>query len=350
MDDYLHTEINFSDDKTRIPMPFFASSVPFVTIVTLSTISTCTILIISITARLYKEPLSKMVFWIIFADFIFCLPKLIILINVQKSFQFCNIIQGISHFGLISSFHWAACFAHGILIALKTREIESLAPYFRHYLFWTIIVPVINTIISMCTEYISYVEETNTCVHYVIQGEVDYEYIFYTGLPLLISCMISLMCYGVVSCRLREILASVPAAGVINLLVFPILLLICWLPNLTTNILIIMGVQVNQTLVSIFQIVGHSQGLLDALVYGGSNKTIRKKLLNMCICRRPPSILTDTSKEDRESFVSSDLNESLVHDVRNRAVGSVNKKVSVLSLAGSVRSGGSIRSGKPLLH
>lgn len=297
---------------------FFPNTPFFVICVMISTAVTGILLLISLVAKLYKGPLGTMSFYVLLSDFLFGFPKVIAYFQPPTSFNSCNILQGISHYGLIASFFWAAFFGHAVLSMMKYQDIENLSKYISYYFILGNILPITTTIGSMYTDFIEYLPESNLCVHKVILDELDYQYIIYTSIPLLISCVLSIIWYILAAFRLKQLVEGQSNLDYIGLMLYPAVLLICWLPNLTINTIMQLGRTVDSSVVTGFQILGNSQGIFDSMVYGGSKKIIQKVREQIQKCRRRSNSKETCSNSDPNSSASAlsspNLIDSLIYE------------------------------------
>ena len=307
----------YTDDESFeqiINVAFFSTELQFKICVGLSLSFTLLMLLLSLTSKLYKEILGKMVFLILLADFFFVLPKLIAFFDFRKSYWKCNIMQAISHFGLISSFLWSACFGHALLTLTKRENISDVKNNMTLYISLAVLSPFLSTVISMYTGFVVYLDETNTCVHQVVVGQTDYQYILFTDVPLLLACSFSLFSYICAARDIRRLMSPEYRKEVLTLMVYPGILLLCWLPNLIVNAMLIAGIRTSTTLNTDLQVLAHLQGFLDALVYGGSRNVLEK----MCKPLRRFRRKKNSERSDLDS--TSSRTASLVNSIRQRAV------------------------------
>lgn len=286
---------------------YFPMEMPYVIMPILSSIASAIVLITCVVAKLYKQPLDIMLFWINLSDFLFCFPKAFTLLLPPSGDAYCRITQFTTHFGVIASVVWGSLFAHALVLVLTSENTEILKKAIRVYLSISIIVPTALSVYCLTTDYVHYLyrENGHTCVHEVIQGKADYYSIIFTGMPILFCCLISIIFYIIAARRLNQITEG-PKLYMLALVLYPGVVLMCWAPSLITNLLIMLGVKPNPVLLQIFQALDQTLGFWDALIYGASKKSLQesmKKVFFSCWRKKPV---------DSNSSVATAANQSII--------------------------------------
>lgn len=281
-----------------IIIPFFPSDTLLLICPFLSFIACLAALIASLSLRLYKDSMGVMSLYIIIADLCFEFPKLIACFGYEKSFHFCNIMLAFSHFGMVSSFFWAAFFAHLLFRVAKTHNVHVSKKYMTLYVVCAVVLPILHTIASMFTDYVEYNPTTRSCIHTMTVGQVDYGYVFYTQLPLVMAILMSLYWYVGTILQLRHVFEKGHDFDLLTLILYPAILIICWTPATIASTMAFFGIRPNPSLVAVFQGLVQLQGFFDALVYGRSKSLFR--FIWLC-CRKRRSIdqrISQSSEQD----------------------------------------------------
>ena len=260
----LNAQQSNSTDITFFPMEY-----PFVLAPAVSALASFIVMIVCLCNDPFKTPLGKMLFHINLADFFFCFPKSLTAFILPSSDIFCKLIQLVTQFGLISSAVWGALFGHTLMIFSQRLGTEKLSNCMKYYYIFALILPAILSFLGLVTKYVNYSETEEACIHRVYHSRPDYHYIFFIDIPLLSACFFSVLWYLLAAKQLKKMLSKQETKFLFTLIVYPAILLVCWVPILTTNALIMYGLNVKKGLYVAFQALDHMQGLLDAVVYGG---------------------------------------------------------------------------------
>lgn len=274
----------------------------------ISTLSTFIVLVACFISKNYKNPLGPMIIGINIADFLFCVAKVVVWLNPMKTDLFCKILQAISTLGLTASMVWGALFGHALQAVVKAKKADIVRRYLVYYLIFSITVPLAMALSTLTTNYVEYSSTADTCVHTVKVGGYDYLYTIYAGIPVLLSCILSAVWYVIAAQEIRKTWDQSSTLDLLFLVVYPAILLICWMPNVVVNICIALGASVSPTVVTVCQGFCQLQGFFDALVYGKSRNVIQK--LRMLVCRK--RLLNNDDNGGRESrSVTQQINQEM---------------------------------------
>lgn len=235
----------------------------------------------------YKDTLGKMVICLSISDLLYCAPLLIAKVlptPIGSSTPTCLILTMASSFGLISSAVWAASFAHALLTALR-RQSQDLQGMVKYYITLTIMLPLVATGIIKYIEFMTDLEATSTCVHWVFKS--DLKLVLFHDLTLLISFILSLYSYlqAIIEVKLigLEDQSSNESCGV---LVYPLIAFICWAPIIVSSLYFKFTSHPikDAGLYGLYFIMfGQLQGFFHAMSYGGLQVFFAKMF---CCCRR----------------------------------------------------------------
>lgn len=266
-----------------VDMPIFTIEPIILVPSFLSLLASLIVIIFNCFSPLNMDAFRKMVFGVFIGDILFYIPKVTAGFPYTKSGLFCDIVEAIALFGGISSFFWAASFASALYKVVKHENSQVVEQAFKHYFLFSVGLPILFAIGVSLIDFVKYDPDTFSCVHPTYVGEVDYSFIFFADVPLVIASGLSIIWYIMASVHIRKYLAKAGKSEVVTLLLYPAIMLVCWIPVRTAHILTLCGFAPSQSLVVKLQAWGHLQGLFDALVYGGSKSAI-KVLCNFRNC------------------------------------------------------------------
>lgn len=241
----------------------------------LSAVSTFIILIFSITGKFWTRPLSAMIFAINFADFIFFIAKLSVLVHDPGSNFGCQIMQVINVFGLTCSASWAALFGHAFYKVLKNQHTSVLTSLIKYYVPISFILPVLTGTGTFFTDNILSLGD-GVCVYRIYVGEFDWFVLFHIQLPMLIAVILCIAYYILSLRQLREIVIEGQVTEALTLMVYPAILILCWGPLAVMQLMAELGMKTPDSLAKTLRIVSHLMGFFNAVVYGeGVKGTMR---------------------------------------------------------------------------
>ena len=253
----------------------------------LSLVLTFAILVILILTKSYTDPLHKMVFFLILADFLFSLSLLVSLVNTPSSSVECKTTIYISAFGRTSSFFWSASFAHALMKVMEANNFTPVERLGKYYTTFSLSLPAIIALVFVSTPLVVYNPDGKRCGRYVTIGQFDYSYFLLSGVPLLLSCVMSIYFYLRTGWHIKSFLAkeSGMARELLVLMIYPATMIVCWLPYLIWS-LVYMFIDLDRDLAVIPKFCLGLHGFLNSLTYGLSKKT-REDLKMLCAKSQP---------------------------------------------------------------
>ena len=256
------------------PGPYIAS--------VLSVMASAVILLTFFKREIKNNYWEKMTFWLILGDFIFFLPKAILGLPIPKSIGFCLISALLVEAGGNSAFFWAPVFAHALYLLAKHKSVIVIEKCWLYYFSFAVVLPIISGIAIIFADYIQYNSKDDKCVHYAYDGEVDWGYVIFAFLPTIIAVFPCILFYILAGCYLRQQLPEEKRIEIFVIGLFPAVLLICWMPILTASIVGYFDVFPPDGLMLAFQTLANLNGFFDALIYGGTFKSLRTLFVKSC--------------------------------------------------------------------
>ena len=252
-----------------------------------SLVLTFLLLAILILTKCYTDPLQRMVFFLILVDFLFSLSLLVSLVITPSSSVECKTTIYISVFGRTSSFFWSASFAHALMKIMEANNFTPMEKLMKYYTTFSLSLPAIIALVFVSTPLVVYDPDDKRCGRYVTIGQFDYSYFLLSGVPLLLSCVMSIYFYLRTGWHIKSFLAkeSGMARELLVLMVYPATMIVCWLPYLIWN-LVYMFIDLDSTLAVIPKFCLGLHGFLNSLAYGLSKKT-REDLKSLCAKSQP---------------------------------------------------------------
>lgn len=282
---------------------FLPYNAPFLIASGLSATATAVMLVTALAKKFYKEPLGLMIIAVNLTDFIYCFTKITATFYHPTSNIGCNIIEAITHFGLMSAAICGALFGHALCQVIIHQGLQILLQCIRIYFTAAILPSFIVSIILVLRNYVRYSSSKDTCVHVIYPGEFDYDYAIFTTLPLILACVLSVMWYIRASQRLRYFVDRRNIKNLYLLMIYPGIVLVCWMPTLTKNTMISLGGTVPFVVSRIAIVLSQLQGFLDAIVYGGQSIKLK------CRKSRRPA-MRESGQEPKTDLSLSALDES----------------------------------------
>lgn len=253
-----------------------------------------------------KNPLNKMVIAINLADLVFVLTKASASVIEPINDVHCKFLQVSAQSGIISSVFWGAFFGHALYIVAKYYQGDQIAKYMINYVIFGVFVPIGLSFGSIFTDYVVY-SATNggVCVHRLAAGQVDYDSLIFTIIPIGIGCVLSVMWYFMAFLRIKNLVREGDKANLMMLMVYPGIMLLCWTPILIVSTRTFFGLNSNHTFVSIARALDQLQGLFDAIVYSGLITTLKRGYNRTCNKRQNAERELTSSELSADPIVSS---------------------------------------------
>ena len=193
------------------------------------------------------------------------------IIQPSSLFQ-CKALFFVLLTGRNASFCWAVLFSHALLKIIETNDFVLVKSLMKYYIAFSTFVPIISSFTPWSTTLVIYDEDKQQCGRYEYINSFDYVYFIFSGLPMIICCMLSIYFYIRISCHLKTLFSTVKTQNLLAFMIYPAIMLICWLPSLIWTIGA--GITtVDDTFTGVARICRESQGFMNALVYGLSSRT-----------------------------------------------------------------------------
>lgn len=273
---------NITTNASSHDVVFFPIMMPYLICPALSSLASFVMITLILVSKFHKESLGIMLLSVNIADFLFCFPKAMTYLIRPWDDAFCRLVQFVSHAGLISSVIWGFLFAHAMLKVITKQKFEVIRELLKPYILLSVILPVILSAQCLFSDYIIYHDDTNTCIHKVQAGVFDYKSLLFTGIPIVTCCVLSLIWYSFAAKMLKNFMNNSNAIYTWTLVIYPAILLICWMPSLMMNSLITFGMKPNAFLLEVFQALDQTQGFWNAVVYGISKGSVRRAISRFC--------------------------------------------------------------------
>ena len=234
--------------------------------VMISAASTFLVVVYALYAKITKDVLGKMVLALNASDLLFTLVMLSVHVYKPDSDIYCKVIQAFAHCSLLLSLMWGTFFGHGFYSIVKYRTMSSLENAFKYYVIVSLTVSVSVGFGTILTEYSTYDGAMAQCVHTV--GSPDITLIAFSQIPIFTLTILGLIWYVYAAVMLRREESDVKIKHPLTLLVYPGIVILCWLPvNIVTTAAgfgYTPSKFIDFTTKNLFQL----QGFFDALVYG----------------------------------------------------------------------------------
>lgn len=246
--------------------------------------------------------LGKVVAILSLMDLIFSIAGPMAAIPLDSGF-YCRIVSLLVGLGLNGSLIWTCCFAFSFLQAIKQQDLDLLSHYFRKSMIVTVTFSIIQAIYATVAPFKENVSKM--CIHQIRASNFDYDANLIVLLPMLLSTLFCMVCYVIVYRKIKE--ASNQQN--LNLLVYPLILIICSFPIVSLTIIkqLYGPTAVTDTLMIIANALWGLQGFFNALAYGLSSEVIRS--YRMKCCRRAKSIKSSMASDNSYSsplFIESE--------------------------------------------
>ena len=254
----------------------------------ISSIATLIVGVTYILTGIYKEKLGQITFLIIIGNFLHCFPILIVaFVSASSRPFFCIPWQIMSIYGEISAMLWSTLFAIAILILLKQKGVEIFSKYKTCWLITGLCLPLI---LALSTIPLEFLDKTDNSACYIKIRQGLYGFLTTIGVPFAISFLVNLYCYWQVYRTVKGVAHSLE---LILIFLYPIVLVICWVPLIVVYINIMTGtIAHTSVLVDVVQAISYSQGLFHSIIYGVSRKLIEqfKRTFRCCGSRKQENL------------------------------------------------------------
>lgn len=226
-----------------------------------------------------KNSLGKMVVCLSIADMISSL--IVILLAIPTTSEvFCQMQAFWIYFGYAGSFFWTCCFAHALYTVIEKRQFEVVQSNLKIYIILSIVVASSIGTLSIITQFREINTHFNYCMHVGVEGKTTWPQLFVVTIPSLISVLYCIICYAVLTKKLKQMGAHIT----LELLLYPLVLIVCTGP--ATFIEVYMLINPGFTVSSGWIILNYSlyvsQGIVNAGVYGFSRTVMNGYRQNCC--------------------------------------------------------------------
>lgn len=216
-----------------------------------------------------KIAIGKMVLGLSVMDFV---SSVVVIVLRQRTNEYvCRVETFFLYFGYAGSFAWTCCFANALYKAIKSEDFEVIdAALVKNYTKLSIILALLIAVYSTATGFRK--TQDGLCLPQDLNNQSNANQLIIVTVPCLISIVYCLYCYMLVMKKLK----NVGTFARLELLVYPLILILCTLPTTLMELLLFiksdMEIPFWWFLMSYSLFVG--QGFFNAIVYGLSKKVI----------------------------------------------------------------------------
>mgnify|MGYP000892793764 FL=1 len=264
--------------ESRVFVAIFSTNPYPLAAAAISIVAALLALLVIMSSRHYKEPLGKMIFWLLLGDLFFYLPKVVLGFPYEKSDFICSLGIIPSKFGMSMAFFWSTAFAHAFYSAIRHDDAGVIHKNMKYYVIINTTLSISQAVAAGLTDFIQFDEDSKGCVHFLNEGAIDYLMIFLGQLPLGGVCLLSIIWYLLGLWLLRKRFPFANRRDLLSILLYPTILLVCWLPVMGLSLSTSFGVVFEKNILIYAEILGNLQGFFDALAYGGTNDKMKKAI------------------------------------------------------------------------
>lgn len=250
--------------------------------------------------KIYQHVLGKMVLIVNAADLAFCLVSLSPRMYPPRGDLHCKIVQAIAHSTLIYSLLWGTFFGHALYTITKHQNILALQRSFSGYVKYSIIISLGLGIATFFTDYTQYSATQGLCVHLALPNVPDFTLIAFSQIPITLTCVMSFVWYIRAGTVIKKGSGITRMNNILTLLIYPGIVIFCWLPVNIVTTSVIFGRAVNPMVDEVTKHIYQLQGLLDALVYG-----IAPVMKKLCASKNHVEDESDLEEHSHEGMCSS---------------------------------------------
>lgn len=281
----------------------------------LFSLTTCLVL------KTWKTSIGKMVAGLCLMDLITNCAMIFELEDIKNP-GLCSVQTFVICFGYAGSLSWTCCFAHSLYYSLRHGEQEVKDSLVKIYAWISTTAAVTVAMLSIITHYREIdPNNMNICLHVHRPDMTDLGDIIVLILPASISILICTFCYVAVIRKLK----SMGTRMYIELLIYPLILLICLCPMTVMRIYTKFESTYKPSAgwYATSHVLFAAQGFFNAFAYGMSRKIILG-YKNLCCKRntkssdiRSTGFVDDESSPNTDSFDRADMyHESLLSNPR----------------------------------
>ena len=213
----------------------------------------------------------------------------------------CQILSWISYFGFTSSIFFTTCFAHALSQSVRGGSIDHVEKYTKRYIAVAIIAGLIAGTLAVGIEFREYDEDSSICITRPVDG-------FNWGslLLLIIPGTASIVGCTYFYFLTIKMLRSLARRQHWELLVYPMILVICLSPTLLRRFLDLFGYEIftSPPMRVVIRGLFGAQGFLNSLAYGLSREICNAIKKTCCRTKRSESLMDSVSSsvDDPHSF------------------------------------------------
>lgn len=257
-------------------------------------------LIITIILRASDYSLGKMVVQLCIMDLLYNGISIIQFAPIYSEI-ICQMMSFGAFFGYAGSLACTCCFAHALYMSVKHRA-DIIDQYYKRYTYIGIIAGIIGGLLSVAIQYNGIEESTGLCWHYSRDTDIYRISGMIIILPVTVSLLYCFTCYIPVMSKLKEI----NKRNNLELLLYPLILIVCYLPIMYKAVLLAFNAHVALSLGLniLFNVLFNAQGFLNAFAYGLSQRIITG-LKAKCCKKRLASVTMKSTFKHASSFGSN---------------------------------------------
>lgn len=278
--------------------------------------------------KLSKQPLTRMILWISIADTIFAVPVLLLSVLPGINEGRCITMILIAHYGVVCSFCWAACFSHALKVYIDELDEYALRNKFKLYLLLSMTLPIPATVGAAFTNFVQYDDVRGLCFHEMFIGEFDVSFMVFNDF-FYMGATIACIYYSIASViSMMKLLKENRDWYVFKILLYPLLLVVFWVPKIVNDFCIQMG-QISilsQDFAKLLEIFVQAQGFINAVVFGLSHAVISGykskfcKTDKRCLKRRKSQNSAILSSSVHSNSSEGELSAALFRRAQSRAI------------------------------
>ena len=258
------------NDPDVVIIPYTSKNPLYVVSFILSGIGIIYIILTLFLLKLLSNPWSRMVLFISLCDVIITGGIVILYSIEQPNETICDSFIWATHYAVLASFSWGACFAHAFMTVVKTEDETRVSGNLKYYIAISHIIPIPLTILSIKTDFVRYNPEKNFCYHEFRYGEIDVSFFWTEIVPYAIALGFAIYYTCSALKKLYAVTHGISRWRLMSVLQFPLIMVICWFGQQLNIFLAQFNVHLPyaQNIGVAFQTMCFLQGFLNAIAYG----------------------------------------------------------------------------------
>ena len=234
----------------------------------ISGLATFTVVVYGFYAKISRDVLGKMVLAVNIADLAFCLIMLSVHVYSGSTGFYCKAIQAMAHCSLLYSLFWGTFFGHAFYTLVKHQTTLVIEKSYRYYMAISSVCSIGLSMATFFTNYSEYDSHLDACVHLVQSGELDVTLILFSQVPITCVTVMGTYWYIRAAYLLNGDGGNLKVKNPLTLLVYPGIVIVCWLPVNLVSTLIGFGITPSRFVDLFTKNLYELQGFFDAVVYG----------------------------------------------------------------------------------